>query len=63
MKSPIKRPFKLKWHRYQRFKIYLTIEEFVNTPAEEIDDLDEDVIEAIIQTYSRDEEDDIGGGR
>ena len=38
----------------------LAIEEFVNPPAEEIDDLDEDVIEAIIETYSRDGEDDIG---
>ena len=38
----------------------LTIEEFVNPPTEEIDDLDDDVIEAIIETYSRDQEDDIG---
>ena len=38
----------------------LTIEEFVNPPAEEIDDLDEDIMEAIIETYSRDQEDDIG---
>jgi hypothetical protein len=38
----------------------LTVEEFVNPPAKEINDLDEDIIEAIIETYSRDQEDDVG---
>jgi hypothetical protein len=38
----------------------LTVEEFVNPLAEEIEDLDEDIMEAIIETYSQDQEDDVG---
>jgi hypothetical protein len=60
MKSSIKRPFKLKWHRYQGVQDLLTIEEFVNPSTEEIDDLDKVIMEAIIETYSREQEDDIG---
>ena len=43
----------------------LIIKEFVNHPAEEIDDLDEDIMEAIIEAYSRDQEHDIAedGGK
>jgi DDE superfamily endonuclease/Tc5 transposase DNA-binding domain/Fission yeast centromere protein N-terminal domain len=37
-----------------------TVEEFVSPPAEEIDDRDEDILEAIIETYSQDQEDDVG---
>lgn len=33
----------------------LTAEEFVNPAAEEINDLGEDIIEAIIETYNRDQ--------
>jgi hypothetical protein len=38
----------------------LTVEEFINPAAEEIDDLDEDIMEAIVETYSQDQEDDVG---
>jgi hypothetical protein len=38
----------------------LTVEEFSNPPAEDIDDQEGDIIEAIIETYSQDQEDDIG---
>jgi predicted unusual protein kinase regulating ubiquinone biosynthesis (AarF/ABC1/UbiB family) len=38
----------------------LTVEEFVNPLAEEIEDLDEDIMEAIIETYSQGQEDDVG---
>jgi hypothetical protein len=39
----------------------VTIERIASlTPNEEIDDLDEDIIEAIIETYSQDQEDDVG---
>ena len=36
----------------------LPIEEFINPAVEEIMDKDEDIIEAIIETYSRDQEED-----
>jgi hypothetical protein len=38
----------------------LTVEEFINPPAEEIIDQDEDILEAIIETYSQDQEEDMG---
>ena len=38
----------------------LTVEEFINPPAEKIDDQNEDIMEAIIETYSEDLEDDLG---
>ena len=37
----------------------LPIEEFINPAVEEIMDKDEDITEAIIETYSRDQEEDI----
>ena len=37
----------------------LPIEEFINPAVEEIMDKDEDITEAIIETYSRDEDDDV----
>jgi DDE superfamily endonuclease/Tc5 transposase DNA-binding domain/Fission yeast centromere protein N-terminal domain len=37
----------------------LTVEEFINPTAEEINDLDEDIMEAIVETYGQDQEDDI----
>ena len=38
----------------------LTVEEFINPPAEEIDNLDKNIMEAIVETYSLDQEDDVG---
>jgi len=38
----------------------LTVEEFINPPAEKIDDQNEDIMEAIIEMYSEDLEDDLG---
>jgi hypothetical protein len=38
----------------------LTVEEFINPPAEEIIDQDQDIMEAIIETYSQDQEEDVG---
>jgi hypothetical protein len=38
----------------------LTVEEFINPPAKDIDDQDEHIMEAIIETYSQDQEDDVG---
>jgi hypothetical protein len=38
----------------------LTVEEFINPPAEDIDDQEGDIVEAIIETYSQDQEDDVG---
>jgi hypothetical protein len=37
----------------------LPIEEFINLAVEEIMDTDEDITEAIIETYSRDQEEDV----
>lgn len=37
----------------------LTVKEFINPTAKEIDDLDEDIMEAIVETYGQDQEDDI----
>ena len=37
----------------------LPIEEFINPAVEEIMDKDEDITEAIIETYSRDQEEDV----
>jgi hypothetical protein len=38
----------------------LTVKEFINPLAEDIDDQDKDIMEAIIETYSQDQEDDVG---
>jgi hypothetical protein len=38
----------------------LTVKEFVNPLAEDIDDQDKDIMEAIIEAYSQDQEDDVG---
>jgi hypothetical protein len=38
----------------------LTVEEFINPATEEIIDQDKDIIEAIVDTYSQDQEEDIG---
>ena len=38
----------------------LTVEEFINPLAEEIIDQDQDIMEAIIETYSQDQEEDVG---
>jgi hypothetical protein len=40
--------------------VTITIPYTVNPPAEDIDDQEGDIIEAIIETYSQDQEDDIG---
>ena len=40
----------------------MTVEKFVNPTAEVIDDLDEDIMEAIVETYRQDQEDDIEEG-
>jgi hypothetical protein len=38
----------------------LTVEEYINSAAEEIINQDEDIIEAIVDTYIQDQEEDIG---
>ena len=38
----------------------MTVDEFINPTAEDIVDQDKDIMESIIETYSRDQEEDVG---
>jgi hypothetical protein len=55
----IKRLFELRLRKFQGFKILYQFEEFINPAVEESMDNDEDITEAIIETYSRDQDDEV----